>query len=75
MDFADFADFAAASSPIAMAFGENSRACSISRATFFPAARPTISMRSGMSRATFSALSPMLPVEPRMTTRRFFIGA
>ena len=33
------------------------------------AANPTISIRSGMSRATFSALVPMLPVDPRMMTR------
>src|SRR4030095_640986 len=33
------------------------------------AASPTISIRSGISRATFSALSPIEPVAPRMTTR------
>src|SRR5947207_1320568 len=32
-------------------------------------ARPTTSIRSGISRATFSALSPLDPVAPRMTTR------
>ena len=31
---------------------------------------PTISIRSGMSRATLAALWPMEPVAPRMTTRR-----
>src|SRR5436309_6800644 len=33
------------------------------------AASPTISIRSGISRATFSALSPIDPVAPRITTR------
>src|SRR5438874_6049239 len=37
------------------------------------AASPTISIRSGMSRATFSALSPIEPVAPRTTTRLRFI--
>ena len=35
---------------------------------------PTISIRSGMSRATFAALSPMEPVAPRTTTRRFLMA-
>src|SRR5438552_1110926 len=37
------------------------------------AARPTISIRSGISRATFNALSPIDPVAPRTTTRLGFI--
>src|SRR5438067_4250242 len=37
------------------------------------AASPTISIRSGMSRATLSALSPIEPVAPRITTRLRFI--
>src|SRR5881396_1910694 len=37
------------------------------------AASPTISIRSGISRATFNALSPMDPVAPRITTRLRFI--
>src|SRR5213080_849372 len=38
------------------------------------AARPTISIRSGMSCATFSVLSPIDPVAPKTTTRlRFMI--
>src|SRR5215475_2326848 len=36
------------------------------------AASPTISIRSGISRATFKALSPIDPVAPRMTTRLRF---
>src|SRR5258705_11939036 len=36
------------------------------------AASPTISIRSGISRATFRALSPIDPVAPRMTTRLRF---
>src|SRR5204863_34513 len=42
------------------------------RALLF-AASPTISIRSGMSRATFSALLPIDPVAPRITTRLRFI--
>ena len=40
------------------------------------AASPTISIRSGMSCATFNALSPIDPVAPRTTTRlRFITGS
>ena len=51
----------------------NSRAWRASASTLVPAASPTISILSGISRATFRALVPMEPVEPRMTTRRFCI--
>ena len=51
----------------------NSLAWRASASTLVPAASPTISILSGMSRATFRALVPMEPVEPRMTTRRFCI--
>ena len=37
------------------------------------AASPTISILSGISRATFSALSPIDPVAPRITTRLRFL--
>src|SRR5207247_418135 len=37
------------------------------------AASPSISIRSGISRATLSALSPIEPVAPRITTRLRFI--
>src|SRR5437773_5373878 len=37
------------------------------------AARPTISIRSGISCATFNALSPIDPVAPKTTTRLRFI--
>ena len=51
------------------------RACSARPSTLPAAARPTTSMRSGISRATLSALRPMDPVEPRMTTRRGMAGS
>jgi hypothetical protein len=37
------------------------------------AANPTISIRSGMSCATLSALSPIDPVAPKTTTRLRFM--
>src|SRR5205814_10075051 len=48
-------------------------ACAASFCAFAFAARPMISIRSGMSRATFSALSPIEPVAPSTTTRLRFI--
>src|SRR6266699_1056067 len=44
-------------------------AAAASFSTLLLAASPTISIRSGISRATFSALSPIDPVAPRITTR------
>jgi hypothetical protein len=61
---------AAAASVSATCFTPVSRTCSTSASTLLFAARPTICMRSGMSRATLRALVPMEPVEPRRRTLR-----
>src|SRR5437773_12342001 len=53
--------------------GRNLLAATASFSALLFAASPTISTRSGMSRATFSALSPIDPVAPRITTRLRFI--
>src|SRR5205823_8161842 len=53
--------------------GRNLLAATASFSALLFAASPTISIRSGISRATFSALSPIEPVAPRITTRLRFI--
>src|SRR5437868_3223405 len=53
--------------------GRTSFAAAASFCALLFAASPTISIRSGISRATFNALSPMDPVAPRTTTRLRFI--
>src|SRR5207302_2281046 len=53
--------------------GRTSFAAAASFSALLFAASPTISIRSGMSRATFSALSPIDPVAPKTTTRLRFI--
>src|SRR5436190_20407841 len=58
-----------------MACGRTLFAWSASFRAFRFAASPTISIRSGMSCATLTALSPIDPVAPKTTTRFLFIPA
>src|SRR3954453_16875404 len=55
------------------AAGRSSLACAATSRPLALAAIPTISTRSGISRATLAALSPIEPVAPRTTTRLRFM--